>query len=352
MKRTFGCMNRANQLLSAESHHREGGGFRNPWAGAQPHGARGILKWAISRRRQPESAGTREGLSALQSLNAHDDRQRPDFSSPQSDALTVTWVGHSTFLIQCGGVNILTDPIWSARASPISFGGPRRVAAAGVHFESLPEIHVTLVSHDHYDHLDDPTVRMLIARFARMQWLVPLGVASFLHKRNATDIVELDWWNERDLGSIVALCTPAQHFSGRFPWNRDSTLWCGWAIRIGDFRVFFAGDTGLHGEFRNIGERFGPFNAAILPIGAYEPRWFMRPVHMDPVESVSAFQQLVAGAPKRQCTMIPSHWGTFRLTDEPLDEPPIIVRQAWSASGLRDELLAILRPGESRVIVR
>lgn len=145
----------------------------------------------------------------------------------------------------------------SARASPVFFAGPRRVAAAGVRFESLPEIHAALVSHDHYDHLDDPTVRMLIERFPRMQWLVPLGVGAFMQKRNAASIVELDWWDERDIGSFTALCTPAQHFSGRLPWNRDATLWCGWAIRIGDFRVFFAGDTGLHGEFRKIGNRYG-----------------------------------------------------------------------------------------------
>ena len=339
--------------MDAESHHRKGGGFRNPWPSAQPHGLSGVLKWALTRRQQPEPATPRQQPDELpprDHRSAHRDGQVEGLVSPPSDCLTVTWIGHSTFLIQSGGVNILTDPIWSARASPVSFAGPRRSTAAGIPFERLPEIDATLVSHDHYDHLDDATVRMLTARFPGMQWLAPLGVGPFLRKRNAARIIELDWWDDRDLGSFSALCTPAQHFSGRFPWNRDATLWCGWAIRIGDFRLFFAGDTALHGEFRRISDRFGPFDAAILPIGAYEPRWFMRPVHMDPVESVEAFQQLVAAEPARPCVMIPSHWGTFRLTDEPLSEPPLLARQAWKNSGWNDELLAILRPGQSRVI--
>jgi len=310
----------------------------------------GVLKWALTRRQQPEPANPRQQPDELpprDHRSAHRDGQVEGLVSPRSDCLTVTGIGHSTFLIQSGGVNILTDPIWSARASPVSFAGPCRSIAAGIPFERLPEIHATLISHDHYDHLDDVTVRMLTARYPGMQWLAPLGVAAFLKKRNAARIIELDWWDERDLGSFSALCTPAQHFSGRFPWNRDATLWCGWAIRIGDFRIFFAGDTGLHKEFRRISDRFGPFDAAILPIGAYVPRWFMQPVHMDPVESVEAFQHLVGDAPARPCVMIPSHWGTFRLTDEPLSEPPLLARQAWKNSGRSDDMLAILRPGES-----
>ncbi len=340
--------------MTLESHHREGGGFRNPWPGARPHGLTGVLKWAMTRRQTRESAQPHlllpEPDSDAPHLNGND--ERVGVSSPPADALTVTWIGHSTFLIQCNGLNILTDPIWSARASPVSFVGPIRVAPPGLSFDSMPEIHATLLSHDHYDHLDDPTVCALIRRFPRMRWLVPLGVRPFVEKRGARSVVELDWWEERNVGAFAALCTPAQHFSGRFPWNRDATLWCGWAVRIGDFRIFFAGDTGLHGEFTSIAHRFGPFDAAILPIGAYAPRWFMQPVHMDPTESVAAFRELVSLSPDHRCVMIASHWGTFRLTDEPLGEPPRVARQAWSTTGLAPDLLAILTHGETRVIAR
>jgi len=338
--------------MTADSHHRAGGGFRNPWPGAQPHGLSGLLKWAVSRRPPAVAPAQRTGSSSESPTAAPRHRQSADFSASEANALTITWIGHSTFLIQCDGVNILTDPIWSRRASPVSFAGPERAVPPGVPFENLPEIHATLVSHDHYDHLDDPTVGMLIERFPRMHWLVPLGVGEFMRRRSAANVIELDWWDERRIGSIKAHCTPAQHFSGRFPWNRDSTLWCGWAISVNGSRVFFAGDTGLHTEFGRISMRYGPFDAAILPIGAYEPRWFMRPVHMDPAESVAAYQQLVSDAPERSCVMIASHWGTFKLTDEPLSEPPLKAREAWASSGLNVGLLAILAHGESRIIAR
>ena len=262
-------------------------------------------------------------------------------------ALTVTWVGHTTFLIQISGINLLTDPIWSERASPLSFAGPKRLVPAAMDFSDLPDIHATMVSHDHYDHLDDRTVRRLIDRFPRMQWIVPLGVAPFLKKRRAVNVAEMDWWEQRDLGSFLVACTPAQHFSGRLPWNRNSTLWCGWTVSAGPWRIFFAGDTGLHTEFREIAGRFGPFDVAILPIGAYEPRWFMQPVHMNPADAVMAFEQIVAAAPDDRCIMIASHWGTFILTDEPPGEPPILTRQVWARTRLNPGRLSILSHGET-----
>ena len=340
--------------MTANSHHREGGGFRNPWPGAHPHGLSGVLKWTMSRRPAPAPAHRQQMSLSPEPLARHalSDEQTAHVPGSAANALAVTWIGHSTFLIQCNGLNILTDPIWSRRSSPVSFAGPERLMPPGVPFDSLPEIHAAFISHDHYDHLDDATVRRLIDRFPRIQWFVPLGVVAFLHRRGAANVAELDWWNELSIGPISAQCTPAQHFSGRFPWDRDSTLWCGWVIRVGDFRVFFAGDTALHTEFRRIAGRYGPFDVAILPIGAYEPRWFMRPVHMDPVESVTAYQQLTADTPGHDCVMIASHWGTFRLTDEPLDEPPVLAREAWTNSGLNEQLLAILAHGQCLVVER
>src|SRR5688572_2170451 len=259
---------------AAQSHHRAQRGFRNPWPLSEPQGARGLLKWMVSRRRQPVSdhvppSPVRAGTA-------------PDAADA---GLSITWIGHSTFLIQAAGLSALTDPIWSDRASPVQFAGPWRYSPPGLSFDALPPIDAVFLSHDHYDHLDSVTVRRLAARYPGAQWIAPVGVGAFLLGRGAGTVTEMDWWQSRTFGSISADCTPAQHFSGRYPWNRNSTLWAGWVIGLGGKRVFFAGDTGLHPEFANIARRFGPLHVAILPIGAYEPRWFMRPVHMNPEDA-------------------------------------------------------------------
>jgi N-acyl-phosphatidylethanolamine-hydrolysing phospholipase D len=261
--------------------------------------------------------------------------------------LSLTWIGHSTFLIQSDGLSVLTDPIWSKRASPLQFAGPRRHSPPGLEFDALPTIDAVFLSHDHYDHLDDSTVRRLIARYPRTQWIVPIGVGGFLRKRGAADVAEMDWWQSRKFGRIAVDCTPAQHFSGRYPWNRNATLWVGWVIDLGGKRVLFAGDTGLHPEFANIARRFGPLHAAILPIGAYEPRWFMQPVHMNPEDATEAYLQISQSGGSGECIFVPSHWGTFRLTDEPLDEPPRRLASAWTAAALPESCLGQLNPGET-----
>jgi len=262
--------------------------------------------------------------------------------------LAITWIGHSTFLIQSNGVNVLTDPIWSNRASPFQFAGPRRYAPPAIPFETLPRIDVVFISHDHYDHLDARTVARITETFPAAKWAAPLGVGDFLKERSAANVAVSDWWEACDLGSLSAFSTPAQHFSGRYPWSRNATLWCGWMIELGGHRVYFAGDTGLHPEFQEIARRCGPVDAAILPIGAYEPRWFMQPVHMNPEDAVLAYQSLSAGnTHSSKCVFIPSHWGTFRLTDEPLDEPPRRLRAAWTAAKLPESQLRVLQLGET-----
>ena len=331
-------MKRANHDL-VPPHHRAGGGFRNPWPSAASHGAGGFLKWVLTRSK-------RNPLDNHPPIRPNN----PEPVSAEPDEAVVTWIGHSTFLLQLSGLNVLTDPIWSERASPVSFAGPRRLVPPGVTLDHLPEIHITLLSHDHYDHLDDLTVRYLIRRFPAMQWLVPLGVADFLTSRGAGIVTELDWWKVASLRGATFCCTPAQHFSGRFPWNRNATLWCGWVMRTDEKAVFFAGDTALHPDFEEIAQRFGPFDASILPIGAYEPRWFMRNVHMDPSEAVKAFVAMKNSNEISNGVMVGSHWGTFRLTDEPVDEPPILARQAWATASLAADRLWILDPGEGRTL--
>jgi N-acyl-phosphatidylethanolamine-hydrolysing phospholipase D len=325
--------------LRGRSHHHPRGGFRNPWPASEPHGITDLLKWTLSRQRSRPTEESSEPMKALDRV----------LESP-GDGLSITWIGHSTFLIQSEGMTILTDPIWSDRASPVQFAGPRRHRPPGLTFDSLASIDAIFISHDHYDHLDAGTIDRLIDRFPHAKWLTPVGVGHFLRKRGAIDISEKDWWQSENVGRFSAFCTPAMHFSGRYPWNRNSTLWAGWVIEIGSHRVFFAGDTGLHPEFAEIARRFGPFDAAILPIGAYEPRWFMRTVHMNPEDAVSAYLQIVTADDSGACVFIPSHWGTFRLTDEPLDEPPRRLSNAWLESTLPEDRLWLLRHGETKAL--
>lgn len=325
-------------------HHRPEGGFRNPWPSAQLHGFVDFLKWTlIERRRNPRRPDPSPSTFA---------RAIPDFVVPRADpeTFTLTWIGHTSFLVQISGLNILIDPIWSDRASPVFFAGPRRWVPPGIEFDRLPPIDGVVLSHDHYDHLDAPTISRLAARYPAAVWFSPLGVGDFLRQRGAREIIERDWWEEASIGTVRLTCVPAQHFSGRTLGKRNQTLWCGWVLRAPDRTVFFAGDTGLHPEFTSIAQRCGPLDIAILPIGAYEPRWFMGPVHMNPEDCMNAVTQLRTAQEGRPLIVVAAHWGTFKLTDEPMDEPPARMRKVWQASGLDGNALWIMRHGETRVI--
>lgn len=324
-------------------HHDPRGGFRNPWPGGRPPGLGAILRWRRDRLKHPPPADPDPTEFVLAA---------PAFEWPfaPEDRLTLTWVGHSTFLIQVGGMNVLTDPMWSERASPLPGLGPKRVVRPGIAFDHLPSIDLVLQSHDHYDHLDDLTVCRLEARNPGAMWVVPLGLAPFLRRRGIREIAELDWWQETRWGPLAIGCTPAQHFSGRAPWRRDRTLWCGWSVATTDRRLYFAGDTGYHREFGAVGKRFGPFDVMLFPIGAYAPRWVMQSVHMSPEEAVRAFQDVQRGAAASGARLVPMHWGTFKLTDEPLDEPPGRAADAWQGAGLAPELFCRLAHGETLVL--
>lgn len=335
-------------MTQERAHHVPGKGFRNPWAGAAPHGFGDFLHWAVVERRQHP----RRPDPAPDAFP----RATPAFPAPRAaaDAIVATWIGHSSFLLQIGGMNVLLDPVWSERASPVPFAGPRRHVPPGVELDALPPIDLVLISHDHYDHLDRPTVEHLVRAHPDARWIAPLGVGAWLRRRRANVVAELDWWEETRVGPLAITSTPAQHFSGRRLTNRNSTLWCGWTLRTGsgdsERAVFIAGDTGAHPEFIAIAERLGPFDAAFLPIGAYDPRWFMRPVHMDPEDAVAAYEELRAGNGERALAFVGMHWGTFKLTDEPLDEPPRRVRDAWARAGLADDALWLPAHGETRIL--
>jgi N-acyl-phosphatidylethanolamine-hydrolysing phospholipase D len=276
---------------------------------------------------------------------------QPAFVLPRADAstLTITWIGHTTTLLQLGGLNVLTDPIWSDRASPLAFAGPKRFTPPGVDFDDLPVIDAVVISHNHYDHLDARTVSRLIARFPAAAWRVPLGVARFVRRKGASDIEECGWYATTQVGPLRFTAVPAQHFSGRSLFDRNATLWCGWVLSSKHHSVYFAGDTALNPSFSEIGERCGPFDAALMPIGAYDPRWLMRSVHMDPEECVAAVRSLAPGVTDTPLVLA-THWGTFQLTDEPIGEPPRLTRSAWQGASLPSDKLWIARFGETRVV--
>ena len=321
-------------------HHRPGG-FRNPWTTADDHALGGLLRWVRVHRTTPTGASTRPNFPRAV--------PRPATPRAAEDELRLTWVGHSTFLIQIGGMNVLTDPMWSERASPLSFVGPRRHVPPLPALDDLPPIDVIVVSHDHYDHLDRATVRRVAETHPRARWLAPLRVGKSLAKFGARNIEEMDWWEVERPNTLQISCTPAQHWSGRGAFDRGRTLWCGWAIRAGDRAVWFAGDTALFPELTAIGQRAGPFDAMLLPIGGIEPRWYMRRLHMDPEEAVQAFRTILA-TQQRGAMMVAMHWGTFRIADEALSVPPALLRDAWKTSGLSERQLWIPAHGESRTI--
>jgi len=238
--------------------------------------------------------------------------RRPPHIGP--DDVVVTFVGHATFLIQVASINLLTDPVYSERASPVSFAGPRRVRAPGVRFDDLPAISLVLLSHNHYDHCDLATLRALDRRF-QPRLVAPVGNGRLLRSAGIRQVEEIDWWQSASAAPLPVTLTPAQHFSARSMLDRNRALWGGFLIAAGSRRILFAGDSGYGPHFREVAARLGPFDLALLPIGAYEPRWFMKDIHMNPAEAVQAHLDLAA---RRSLAM---HFGTFQLTPEGIDEP-------------------------------
>lgn len=247
---------------------------------------------------------------------------RPFLDSPPGPApprrvaeLRVTFVNHATLLIQTNDVNILTDPVWSQRVSPVSWIGPRRHRPPGIRFEDLPQIDLVLLSHDHYDHLDLPTLARLERR-DRPSFFCGIGVGALLARHRFSDVTELDWWESvKARRSLSVASVPAQHFSGRTPFYRNRTLWGGFVVSGSAGEIYFAGDTGYGPHFRQIGERFGGIRLALLSIGAYKPEWFMGPIHISPAEALAAHRDLGAR------TSVGMHHGTFELADDGQDEP-------------------------------
>lgn len=257
---------------------------------------------------------------------------------PDPNAIQVTWIGQSTFLVQFDGLNVLTDPLFSTYASPVPFAGPKRVVPPGLPFADLPPIDVVLVSHDHYDHLDKAAVRRL---GNKPRYFVPLGLARWFRGLGIDRVTELDWWRSAALGATVFQAVPALHWSGRSPFSRNTTLWAGWAIETPRGRIYFAGDTGYCRLFEDIGRRLGPFRFAFLPIGTYRPAWYFKPMHMDPSEAVRAFEDV------RAAQAVGMHWGTIKTSREPLGEPPLFLRKAMVEAGLSPDRFVVQKFGQT-----
>jgi L-ascorbate metabolism protein UlaG (beta-lactamase superfamily) len=304
--------------------HFDGGRFFNP------NGANGQPVWMVPRLLlTPWTRWPRE---------VPVEPRRPP--TPGPDQVVVTFIGHAAFLIQVGATTVLTDPVYSRRASPVQFAGPRQVRAPGVPFDDLPTISVVLLSHNHYDHCDLTTLQRLERRF-HPRFVTPLGNGRLLRSAGIRQVEEIDWWETASAAPLPITLTPAQHFSARSMFDRNRALWGGFLIEAGGHRILFAGDTGYGPHFREIAGRLRPIDLALLPIGAYEPRWFMKDIHMNPGEAVQAHLDLGA----RQS--IAMHFGRFQLTPEGIDEPVRELANALREGGVSADRFRTLEGGES-----
>jgi N-acyl-phosphatidylethanolamine-hydrolysing phospholipase D len=312
-------------------HHRRRG-FRNNYA-HERHDLGAFFRFLWGFQRRP-----------FTKVDFPQARNDPAFLAANRTRPTLTWVGHSTFVVQLGGLNILTDPHFTSRASPLRWAGPERLAPPGLALKDVPPLDLVLISHNHYDHLDEGSVRELARRHPKAVFVVPLGLRRWLQRRHVKNAVELDWWQAHGGHGFTVTAVPVQHFSGRTATDRNRTLWCGFVVEVAGRKLFFAGDTGYSKDFAEIGKRFGPIDLALLPIGAYEPRWFMRAMHVNPEEAVRIHRDIGSQL------SVAMHWGTFRLTEEALDEPPQHLARALAGAGIPPEKFWTLQHGEMRAL--
>ncbi len=335
----------------AKPHHTRHG-FENTHTAAAPRGPAELLRWRLAAwwndLPPPPLAPTPRVAADLAFVHAN-------ARAGTSMQPAATWIGHATVLVQAGGLNLLTDPIFSERASPLSFLGPRRHVPPAIALGELPRVDVVLVSHDHYDHLDAASVDALARQPGGAPvFVVPLGLARWFEARGIRDVVELDWWRDHVVqgpkGPVEIALTPAQHWSGRGLFDRKRTLWGGYAVFAPDAHLYYTGDSGYSPDFAAIGARYagrqgaaqgGGFDLALLSIGAYEPRWFMQPQHADPAQMVRVHRDVGA---KRSLGI---HWGTFALSDEALDAPPRDLDAARRAAGLPGDAVFTMPVGRT-----
>lgn len=343
-----GCSGKNPHYDPAKPHHTPTG-FQNNYPHARPSGL-DFWRWFFQRRLA--------GLPEKPTSDLTPAKADLPFIQGNRTEKAVTWIGHATVLMQMGGLNILTDPHFSERASPLQWVGPKRWQPPGVALEELPHIDLVLISHSHYDHLDLGSVRALAGQPGGSPlFFVPLGLKEWFGRNVPASrgrVLDLDWWDEQDLKQsiqdlpstvpdTIIHFVPAQHWSQRSLRDRNRTLWGGWVVKQPEFVFYFAGDMGYSQDTKDIGKRFGGFDLAAIPVGAYEPRWFMRSQHVNPEEAILVHQDVLA---RRS---IGVHWGTFHgITDEPLDQPIADLAEARMRHGLTEDDFFLLRHGETR----
>lgn len=327
------CVSVGTEPMSGRPLHHVPGGFRNTdpnfrWPSIW-------TRWSFVVRRLWASFTARRVFHAPRIAN--------DGSALRANLIdpTITWIGHSTLLIQMDGLNMLTDPHWGVRASSVSWAGPQRLSPPGLAFDDLPRIDAVMISHDHYDHLDLSTVKHLAEKHDPL-FLVPLGLKAWFADNGMGHVEELDWWQEREWLGVRFVCVPAKHFSGRTLWDGNSRLWASWAVLSRERRFYFSGDSGYFDGFKETGQRLGPFDLAAIAIGAYMPPKMMKAVHTGLEEAVQAFIDLDARV------LLGIHWGTFDLAEEPPDEPPRRLLVGIRRRGIDSARAWILKLGETR----
>ena len=332
-----GCGSPAPHVEGAPEHHVEGG-FRNPPGSPEYAGSLSDTISAYTDRIWEGITGFEPTLSpeyVLASEQVAEGLARVE----GGDALT--WLGHASFLIELGGKAILTDPFLSEYATGSPPFGPKRATPPALIVGELPQIDILVVSHNHYDHLDAPTIEALPEK-GRIRVIVPLGLGTFFTERGYTEVTELDWYDETVVGGVTVTAVPSIHGSGRGLFDRDEVLWAGFVFRDGPKQVYFAGDTAYGPVYPEIGREMGPVDYALVPIGVYEPRLRMKSRHVDPGEAVRIGRDLQAR------TIVGMHWGTIRLSDEAFEEPPRRFREVAAESGFSEETAWVLKIGESR----
>ncbi len=329
----FGCAQSGRHFEKKPAHHTEKG-FRNNYLAGEVmnKSLSDVFRWRVTRKPQKPIEFERVG---------------PDLGFLQANRTesTLTWIGHSTFLWQNQGVNLITDPHLTSRASPVGFAGPKRIMPPAISLQDLPLIDLVVISHNHYDHLDKKSVLGLVKRQKKSPpvFLVPLGMKAWFKKIGISEgVIELDWWGSHRVGDWILNAVPVQHWSRRALNDTNRVLWAGWVIETPQKKLFFAGDTGYSQDFLDIGERFGRMDLSLIPIGAYAPRWFMKDMHCSPEEAV----QIHLDVGSRQS--VGMHWGTFLdLTDEPMEEPPERLKKAVEAKNLDPQCFITVKHGET-----
>lgn len=257
--------------------------------------------------------------------------------NPPEDAIQITWIGHSTFLIQVDGLNILTDPLFSKRASPVQFAGPKRISDLPIEISQLPPIDIVLISHNHYDHLDYHSIKQL---GNKPEYFIPLGLSDWFSKIGITNVKQLDWWDKSQYGKLGLDFVPAQHYSGRGLFDYNKSLWGGWVVETSRGNIYFAGDSGYSEDFKEIGKRLKPVKLALLPIGSYAPYRVNHLVHISPKDAVQITKDIGA---KHSVAM---HWGTLDFAAEPICSPPVELKKELKNTKIDFTKMKI---GESRV---